>query len=107
MTLTRREQFAMATMQGLLANGKGWFDADAQRAVRAADALIAELDKAPANGDGFVQWEGGSCPVMEDYKVEVRFRDGTSDCGKAGIFYWYNDGDQADITAYRIVGATA
>lgn len=107
MTLTRREQFAMAAMQGLLANGKGWFDADAQRAVRAADALIAELDKASANGGDFIQWAGGALPVRRDEKVELRFRDAASAIGRADDFIWSHAGGQADITAYRIVGATA
>lgn len=42
--LTKREQFAMAAMQGLLAKYGVYSDA-ATDAVRCADALLAELDK--------------------------------------------------------------
>lgn len=46
--LTKREQFAMAAMQGMLANGSGYnHDADllAQYAISNADALLAELER--------------------------------------------------------------
>ena len=44
--LTKREQFAMAAMQGLCATGQyGSFDHVAQDAVKAADELLAELEK--------------------------------------------------------------
>lgn len=46
--LTRREQFAMAAMQGLLAASATdmWMPADAARfAVKCADELIVELSK--------------------------------------------------------------
>lgn len=44
--LTKREQFAMAMAQGLCATGQyGSFDHVAQDAVKAADALLAELER--------------------------------------------------------------
>ena len=43
--LTRREQFAMAAMQGLLAWPDLAIEQMGSTAVRYADALIAELDK--------------------------------------------------------------
>ena len=48
--LTRREAFAMAAMQGMLAAGGSWPDARdcaeiARRSVVQADALLAELSK--------------------------------------------------------------
>ena len=46
--LTKREQFAMAAMQGMLSNGEGYdgyADLLAQYAVINADALLAELEK--------------------------------------------------------------
>lgn len=45
--LTKREQFAMAAMQGLCATGQYVsFDHVAQDAVKAADELLAELERA-------------------------------------------------------------
>ncbi|QMW05381.1 hypothetical protein [Spirosoma foliorum] len=44
-TLTKREYFAAMAMQGLLASGESVADS-AKRAVRAADILIEELNKA-------------------------------------------------------------
>jgi hypothetical protein len=45
--LTKRELFALTTMQGILANGdwEGTWSDVASFAVRAADALIAELNR--------------------------------------------------------------
>lgn len=44
--LTKREQFAMAAMQGFAANGGYAAPSDAAHdAVKWADALLAELDK--------------------------------------------------------------
>jgi hypothetical protein len=46
--LTKREQFAMAAMQGIMANASGGyssFEYLSQDAVAVADALLAELEK--------------------------------------------------------------
>jgi len=43
--LTKREQFAMAAMQGILNNGIYTFADCATDAVQYADALLAELEK--------------------------------------------------------------
>ena len=43
-SLTKREQFAMAAMQGLVV-GYGDYDYIAMSAVKMADALLAELAK--------------------------------------------------------------
>ena len=54
--LTKREQFAMAAMQGMLSHATrykprdgasvNWHEAISEEAVQLADALLAELDKA-------------------------------------------------------------
>lgn len=44
--LTKREQFAMAAMQGILNNGIYTFADCATDAVQYADALLAELERA-------------------------------------------------------------
>ena len=43
--LTKREHFASLAMQALITNGQGQFTVIAEAALRAADALLAELDK--------------------------------------------------------------
>ena len=43
--LTKRESFAVMAMQGLLANDSGLITSKARDAVKAADALIEELNK--------------------------------------------------------------
>ena len=43
--LTKREYFAAMAMQGLLANDSGLITSKARDAVKAADALIEELNK--------------------------------------------------------------
>jgi hypothetical protein len=49
--LTKREQFAMAAMQGLLANSEYWggrsFDALINTSVEQADALLTKLNEKP------------------------------------------------------------
>ena len=43
--LTKREYFAAMALQGLLANDSGLITSKARDAVKAADALIEELNK--------------------------------------------------------------
>jgi hypothetical protein len=43
--LTKREYFAAIALQGLLANDSGLITSKARDAVKAADALIEELNK--------------------------------------------------------------
>ena len=44
-SLTKREYFAAKALQGLLANDSGLITSKARDAVKAADALIEELNK--------------------------------------------------------------
>lgn len=55
LNLTKREQFAIAAMQGMLAHAtrykprggasENWHEAISEESVQLADALLAELDK--------------------------------------------------------------
>ena len=106
MSLTRREQFAMAAMQGLLAaNYK--VASCAEYAVKAADDLIAELDKTTSHGEGWTSWNGGQCPVAPDTAVEVKYRDGDKLLVNASNAWWGHYDIGGDIIAYRIVGDAA
>lgn len=57
-------------------------------------------------GDGWVEWGGGECPVDPNTMVQFKLRNG-SFCasGIAGEPYWTHDPETADedIIAYRIV----
>lgn len=73
--------------------------ADAMLAARAQSAQPAEP---VADSDGWIKWEGGRCPVGHAVRVEIHMRDGFREVGNAGSFYWKDDGDTCDITAYRL-----
>ena len=59
-----------------------------------------------ADAEGWIEWDGGECPVDSDAIVEVKFR---KPCplhfsnDRAGDFTWFHDGNVGDITAYRLV----
>lgn len=68
--------------------------------------LRAKLDKA----EGWVEWNGGACPVEKTAQVYVRLRDDVAtQCGplNAGTWGWDHDGDLADIIAYRLAEPAA
>lgn len=64
-----------------------------------------------ALNEGWIEWEGGDCPVPLHTRVNVRFRDGDRSFEKqtvlAGGFFWRHDGDSADIVAYKIASQTS
>ena len=53
--------------------------------------------------EGFTAWPGGECPVHDNPRVEVFFRDGSSDTDFACWFFWGMLNSRADIIAYRVV----
>ena len=118
MTLTKREQFAMAALQGLLASphfidpdglwtGNG-AEPTAEAAVILADALISALyedhNEVETVEADWISWHGGrTCPVDEKMKVEVRLRNGMVLVGFAGEFVWSYYSVSSDIVSYRII----
>jgi len=46
---------------------------------------------------------GGPCPVPPDTMVEVRLLGGSVFSGFAKEFVWRHDGDNGDITEYRLI----
>jgi hypothetical protein len=53
---------------------------------------------------GWIEWNGGECPVAKVALVEVRWDDGTTTGPTtAGGWDWRNHGTPADIVAYRLV----
>lgn len=63
------------------------------------------------DADGWIEWEGGECPVDEGTLIDVRYRDGHEQAGcKCGVWgdelyatsYWLNSGGHSNIIAYRL-----
>lgn len=53
---------------------------------------------------GWVKWSGGKQPVADVVVVEVRYGEGTEDCGLALEWDWRHHGDAAgDIVEYRVI----
>ncbi len=60
----------------------------------------------------WIEWEGGKCPVPDQTRVSVRFRNGSIDYADyAGIWSWeWRLGptpNAGDIIAYRVLDAKA
>jgi hypothetical protein len=57
-----------------------------------------------AEGDGWIEWAGGECPISKDCNVYIRFRDMDEprETGIAGSLRWYHIGSSGDIVAYRL-----
>lgn len=53
---------------------------------------------------GWIKWSGGEQPVADVMAVEVRYGEGTEDCGLAMEWDWRHHGDAAgDIVEYRVI----
>lgn len=53
--------------------------------------------------NGWIEWEGGECPVGKDVLTEIRLRNGGHGTGEGGYFAWSQDENEYDIIAYRVV----
>lgn len=74
--------------------------------VSAAGEAAAEIERLrlPTIPEGWTRWGGGECPVAEDVKVEVRFRNGTHGADRAArAWRWFHHDVAGDIIAYRVV----
>lgn len=65
----------------------------------------AQYEVALATSEGWIEWNGGECPVDSDAIVEVKYRrpkpyQYSND--RAGDFSWAHDGIDGDIIAYRL-----
>lgn len=66
----------------------------------------SELAQHAPKEDGWIEWEGGECPVPCDTKVIVKFRDKSveaADIQRADFWIWWHTTDDDDIIAYRLV----
>ena len=57
-----------------------------------------------ADADGWIEWNGGDCPVGAELVVDVNYRDGgnTPTTVKAGSQRWNHSGLCGDIISYRM-----
>ena len=112
------------------ANGLGYFEgnvvkyvtrwkskggiADLEKAKHYIELLIelenqrnsVDATKPDESGDGWIQWDGGECPVPAGTRVDVRFRRGGDESNRiAEALEWEHGklGCWLDIVAYRIV----
>lgn len=67
-----------------------------------AAKMLRGLKRERAVAD-WIEWNGGEeCPRSLMPRIEVKYRDGTFDFGKADEFHWPHDIGQNDIIAYRL-----
>lgn len=86
-------------------------------ALEMAGALNKTAKELAADGDGWIEWKGGDCPVPTGTMVEVRYRDQEAipsfigpanenvdpTMFDAGPAFWRHNEWQCDIVAYRLV----
>lgn len=68
------------------------------------EAALA-ASKAVVGRDGWIDWQGGECPVDSDAIVEVKFQwhnQHQYNNDRAGDFDWAHTGSNCDIIAYRL-----
>lgn len=56
-----------------------------------------------SNEEGWVDWEGGECPVDENELVRVKFRNGEVDEDSASEYNWHHYWGTSDIVAYKVI----
>lgn len=79
---------------------------EARNSIYYAMLSAAPEYKPEADEDGWIKWEGGSCPVPYECWVNWRIRDEPVYIeveAIAGCLDWDNDGTDSDIVAYRII----
>lgn len=57
--------------------------------------------EAAPDADGWIEWDGGECPVEDDAIIDIRFRDGHEERGAGAGWDWEHSGGW-DIIAYRL-----
>lgn len=86
-----------------------WLEMNGQ--LKSDDVLSARAqyaDEIPphtinAADQGWIEWNGGECPVCDGCIVETRDRDGTPSEARAGEWDWSHGNLPDDIVRYRIV----
>jgi hypothetical protein len=67
--------------------------------------MMEALKDKIAVAEGWIEHEGGKCPVPPDKLVEVQFKNGnhTRFPAEARSFMWAHSGEWHDIVKYRVV----
>lgn len=79
--------------EGIIRERNKWIE---QAGVRKEDTQIQD--------DGWIEWGGGDDPENPGVKVDVKWSNGSIDCGSnAGRWRWYNIVSGPNIIAYRVV----
>lgn len=68
--------------------------------------MAADMPKLPDLGDGWIEWQGGKCPVEPATRVDLEYRDGDIVKNVPAHFAtncWPHDDHPFDIIAYRVV----
>ncbi|WP_370516377.1 DUF3310 domain-containing protein [Herbaspirillum sp. CAH-3] len=107
--ITRHMSFNLGNVIKYLwrADGKGAALEDLKKARWYLDDEIKRREATAPDADGWIQWNGGACPIFPAAKVRIRGRDGyetpEGESYEACIYRWKHSGDTDDIIAYRIV----
>lgn len=68
--------------------------------------LVVRLAADRLSPDGWIEWNGGDCPVPPNTEILVKYRSGMISCTNAltaGATFWGSSGNGWDIVAYRVV----
>jgi hypothetical protein len=72
--------------------------------VEALEIALPILEQQERGDGGWIEWGGGQCPVADDQRVHVQFRDGEVISDADGYcLRWSHKGTPRDIIAYRII----
>lgn len=83
----------------LSTNKQKWWDESLQRGDIAVISPASETE-----GEGWVTWAGGECPVPDGQRHKVRFRDGEEALDDAPeTWTWEHLGKDSDIVAYKVI----
>ena len=64
---------------------------------------VDAMEKTAESQSGWIEWNGGECPVPPNTKVEIQYPDNDVDSCIASEVDWNHYGMGGDITAYRVV----
>lgn len=73
-----------------------------ERYMQALEIALPILEQQEQD-DSWIEWGGGDCPVPENSRVDIKFRDGDIGPEQSTTWDWSHHGYLSDIIAYRII----